>query len=155
MRILGALFLLVVAAASADAQVLGYGVAGPATSMGFVNHSRITFNVAGGAEAVAADVVGLGGELGFFNRLIVGSANASLHLAGVSRAKVSPFVTAGYSRLGIGDGEGAFSAFNAGAGVQGWFSDRAGVRIEVRDHLRPGDRGVTQYWSLRLGVVFR
>jgi hypothetical protein len=137
------------------AQGLGYAVAGPATTMGFVTHSRTTVNVAAGGEVVAADRVGIGGEFGLFNRLIVGSANATVHLAGVSQSKVSPFVTGGYSRMGIGDGEGAFSAFNVGAGLHVWTGDRVGLRFELRDHLRPDDRGTTQYWSLRAGIAFR
>ena len=65
------------------------------------------------------------------------------------------FVTGGYSRLGIGDGEGAFSAFNFGGGVQVWRGDHAGLRVEFRDHLRHDDRGNTHYWSIRAGVAFR
>jgi hypothetical protein len=137
------------------AQGLAYGVAGPATTMGFVNHSRITVNAAGGGEVVAADRVAVGGEVGFFNRLIAGSANATVHLGGVKNSRLSPFVTGGYTRMGIGDGEGAFSAWNVGAGAHFWFGDRMGLRVELRDHLRPDDRGTTQYWSLRAGLAFR
>jgi hypothetical protein len=164
MRTLLALLFVTFFVSAANAQVLGYGVAGPATTMGFVNHSRITFNAAGGVDVAIADRVGVGGELGFFNRLIVGSANATLHLGNresLSRrslgggGKVSPFVTAGYSRFGIGDGEGGFSAFHAGAGAHVWLGDRAGLRLEIRDHLRPDDRGLTQYWSARVGIVLR
>ena len=64
-------------------------------------------------------------------------------------------MTAGYSRLGIGDGEGAFSAFNVGAGLHYWPTDHVGFRMEVRDHFRPDDRGTTQYWSVRAGIAFR
>ena len=155
MRALAAFSFVVLLASSASAQGLGYAVAGPATTMGFVNHSRITFNAAGGGEAIVGDVVGVGGEAGFFNRLIVGSVNTTVHLAGVSTAKFSPFVTAGYSRLGIGDGEGAFSAFNIGAGLHYWGTDHIGFRAEIRNHLRPDDRGTTQYWSVRAGIAFR
>jgi hypothetical protein len=155
MRIFAAFSFVVLCAATANAQALGYGVAGPATTMGFVSHSRITFNAAGGGEVVAADAIGVGGEFGFFNRLIVGSANATVHLGGVADTKFSPFVTAGYSRLGIGDGEGAFSAFNVGGGFHYWATDHLGFRAELRDHVRPDDRGATHYWSVRLGIAFR
>ena len=155
MRILAAFSFVVLFAATASAQGLGYAVAGPATTMGFVSHSRITFNAAGGGEAVFGDVVGIGGEADFFNRLIVASGSATVHLAGVSTAKFSPFITAGYSRLGIGDGEGAFSALNLGAGFHYWGTDHVGFRAEIRDHLRPDDRGATQYWSARVGIAFR
>ena len=155
MRTLFAVCFVTLFAAHANAQVSGYVAAGPATTMGFVNHSRITFNAAGGAEAIFGDRAGVGGELGLFNRLVVGSANATIYLAGASGAGVSPFVTAGYSRLGIGDGEGAFSAFNAGAGLHFWPGDHVGIRLELRDHVRPDDRGTTHYWSARVGIAFR
>ena len=155
MRILAAFSFVLLLAASARAQALGYGVAGPATTTGFANHSRITFNAAGGGEAVVGDAIGIGGEAGFFNRLIVGSANATVHFGGVSGAKFAPFITAGYSRLGIGDGEGAFSAFNAGAGFHYWGTDHIGFRAEICDRIRPDDRGATNYWSARVGIAFR
>jgi hypothetical protein len=140
-------------ATTANAQIQGYAVAGPATTMGFVNHSRITFNAAGGGEVLLGEYFAAGGEGGFFNRLITASANASLHLGASDR--VSPFVTTGYSKLGIGDGEGAFNAWNLGGGIDAWIGDRAGVRFELRDHIRPDDRGATHYWAFRVGVVFR
>jgi hypothetical protein len=122
--------------------------------MGFVNHSRITFNAAGGGEVFLAKYFAVGGEGGFFNRLITASGNASLHVVDASD-RLSPFVTGGYSRLGIGDGEGSFSAWNIGAGADAWIGDRAGIRFELRDHIRPDDRGATHYWAFRVGVVFR
>ena len=157
MRTLAAFSLVLFVASAAQAQVLGYAVAGPATTMGFVNHSRITFNAAGGAEVRTGHHVGIGGEAGLFNRLLVGSANLTLHFQDQAHRRngVHPFVTAGYSQLGIGDGEGAFSAFNLGAGLHFWPSDHAGVRIDIRDHLRPDDRGATHYWSARIGIAFR
>jgi len=137
------------------AQGLGYAEGGLAGVSGFFRSSAGSIHAGGGAEVVVADRIGIGGELGFFNRLIVGSANATVHFGGVASARLSPFVTAGYSRLGIGDGEGAFSALNVGAGLHYWAADRVGFRVEFRDHFRPDDRGTTQYWSLRAGIVFR
>ena len=134
-------------AGAAHAQGLGYAIAGPAGTSGFVN-SNTTFHAAGGAEIVAADRAGVGGEFGFFNRLIVGSANGVVRFG-------PAFITGGYSRMGIGDGEGAFSAINFGGGAHFWSSGRAGLRVEFRDHLRRDDRGNTHYWSIRAGVSFR
>ena len=134
-------------AATVEAQVLGYGIAGPAGTSGFIN-TNTTFHAAGGVEIVAADRAGVGGEFGFFNRLIVGSANGVVRFGNV-------FLTGGYSRMGIGDGEGAFSAFNVGGGVNAWMGDHAGLRVEFRDHVRTDDRGNTHYWSIRAGVAFR
>ena len=137
------------------AQGLGYAEGGLAGVSGFFGRWSDSFHVGGGGEAVVADHLGVGGEFGFLNRLVVGSANATIHFTGVRTAKFSPFVTAGYSRMGIGDGEGAFSALNVGGGAQLWLSDHAGIRFEFRDHLRPDDRGTVQYWSARVGVAVR
>jgi len=84
MRTLLITTLVTLAASAANAQVLGYGVAGPATTMGFVNHSRITFNAAGGGEVFLAKYFAVGGEGGFFNRLITASGNTSLHVVDAS-----------------------------------------------------------------------
>lgn len=135
------------------AQAHGYAAGGIAGVSGFVP-GQATFHVAGGGDIVPTDHLGVGGEIGFFNRLITGSANVTFYPGGTAGV-VSPFLTGGYSRMGIGDGEGAFSAFNAGAGLHIWTGHRAGIRVELRDHFRPDDRGNTHYWSLRAGVVFR
>jgi hypothetical protein len=162
MRILVALAFVTLFAAHASAQGLGYAEGGPAGVNGYFGRWSDSFHVGGGAEIVAADHVGIGGEVGFFGRLVVASANATVHLGGVKNAKFSPFVTAGFSVFGIGDGEGAvdnlfgvFSAYNVGAGLHYWAADRVGFRVEFRDHFRPDDRGMTQYWSVRAGIAFR
>ena len=155
MRILAAFSFVLILATAANAQGLAYAEGGLAGVSGFFGDMSGSFHVAGGGEVVAANRIGIGGELGFFNRLIVGSGNVTAHLGGVRDATVSPFITGGYTRMGIGDGEGAFSAWNVGAGLHYWATERAGLRLEFRDHFRPDSRGTTQYWSARVGVVFR
>src|SRR5215510_11446933 len=92
-------------AGTAHAQVLGYGVAGPAGAMGFVNGRGFTFNAAGGGEVFLGKYFTVGGEGGLFDRLVVGSANAAVHVGGErsssrrSLGEVGPFFTAGYSRM--------------------------------------------------------
>ena len=155
MRILAALSFVVLIASSVNAQGLGYVEGGLAGVHGFFGQWSDSTHVGGGGEAVIADHVGVGAEVGFFNRLIVLSPNATVHLGGVANAKFSPFVTAGYSWMGIGDGEGMFDAYNIGAGFNYWAGDRVAFRMEFRDHFRPDDRGTVQYWSVRAGVSFR
>jgi hypothetical protein len=87
----------------------------------------------------------------------VRSANGVYHFqpstaSPVSR-RVSPFVTGGYTRFS--NGEGAFNAWNFGAGADVWLKPRVGLRLDFRDHVRPDARGEVQYWTLRAGVVFR
>lgn len=138
----------------AFAQGLAYAEGGLAGVSGFFGRWSDSFHVGGGGEFVAGDRVGIGGEVGFFNRLIVGSANATVYPVRAS-ARFSPFVTGGITRMGIGDGEGGFQAFNIGAGLHYWAGEHVGFRTEFRDHIRPGDRGPTQYCSVRAGVVVR
>ena len=143
-------------AASAQAQGLGYvegGLAGLVDP--FPGNRSDSFHAGGGGEVVAADRLGVGGEIGFFSRLITASGNATLHLTPLSTQKAGAFITGGYSRFGIGDGEGGFNAWNIGAGAHVWFGDRTGLRLEFRDHIRPDERGTTQYWSIRAGIAFR
>lgn len=146
--------LITLAAVSADAQVLGYGVAGPAGAMGFVDTRALTINAAGGAEVFLAKYVAVGAEGGFFDRLISVSVNGALHVVSDSD-RMAPFITAGYTKMGISDGEGSFDAWNVGAGADAWLGRHAGIRFELRDHIRPDHRGTTHYWSFRAGVVFR
>ena len=139
--------------ASADAQVHGYAIAGPAGANGFVNTRNITFHAAAGAEVFLGKYASIGGEGGFFDRLITVSVDGALHVS--DGTKMSPFLSAGYTRLGVADGEGGFDAWNVGAGADAWLGRHAGIRFELRDHVRPDHRGATNYWSFRTGVVFR
>ena len=52
--------MLLLIAGAAEAQAIGYGIAGPAGTSGFVN-TNTTFHAAGGVEVVAAETIGAGG----------------------------------------------------------------------------------------------
>ncbi|MGH9838298.1 MAG: hypothetical protein ACREEM_05905 [Blastocatellia bacterium] len=135
----------------------GYGFIGPAA---FTTDSDnlITYGV--GGEGLLAGGFGVGAELaGFARRGRVDngfgtlSANASYHFlnAGKSR-KLAPFATGGFSlffprtpNVGI----------NVGGGVNYWFKERLGLRVEVRDHyLFHADGGINVV-GVRFGVAFR
>jgi hypothetical protein len=145
----------------AAAQALGYGIAGPAGYSGFFGSSGPAIHAAGGGEVLAKGQVGGGGEFGILAGpsagVFVASANAVVHFVPSQptpiRRRLSPFVTAGYTRMS--SGEGAFDGWNAGAGADIWLKPRVGLRIEFRDHVRSDDRGSVQYWAFRAGVVFR
>jgi hypothetical protein len=153
MRSLLVITLLAISAAAADAQVIGYGIAGPAGAAGFVNTRRLTGHAAGGAEVFLGKYFAVGGEGGLFDRLITVSVNGAIHATG--EEGMVPFLTAGYTRLGVSDGEGGADAWNIGAGADAWLSKHAGIRFELRDHIRLDDRGKTHYWSLRAGIAIR
>jgi hypothetical protein len=143
-------------ASPAGAQVVGYGVAGPAGLSGFYRTSAANGHVAGGVEVLAGGRVGGQGEFGAIGGsgglLFVTSGNGVVRLAPWD-VKVSPFVTGGYTRMS--SGEGAFDAWNVGAGADVWLKPRVGLRLELRDHVRPDSRGTVHYWTLRAGVSFR
>jgi hypothetical protein len=156
MRILLPVLFVTLFATHSFAQGLGYAGGGLAGVSGFFGRWSTAFHAGAGAEVVANDHIGFGGEIGFFDRFLVGSGNVTLHLKSPTResgSTFSPFVTGGVSRFGIGDGE--FTAVNVGAGFNYWAAERVGFRMEFRDHFRPDDRGTTQYWSVRAGIAFR
>lgn len=156
-RVLAAL-LLCATARAAEAQALGYGIAGPAGVSGFFSSSGLQLHAAGGAELLAGGRVGGGGELGVLagsgGGLWVSSVNGVFHVVPVTRGeKVSPFLSGGYTYMS--SGEGSFNAWNLGGGADVWFKAHVGFRAEFRDHVRPDDRGTVHYWAIRAGVVFR
>jgi hypothetical protein len=156
-RVLVALALCALARA-ADAQALGYAIAGPAGYTGFFSSSAGLVHAAGGGELLAGGRLGAGGELGLLGGsggvLFVTSVNGVYHGYRITDArKVQPFLTGGYTRMS--SGEGSFNAWNVGGGVDIWPKKHVGIRVEYRDHIRPDDRGTVHYWAIRGGVVFR
>ena len=106
-------------ASTSNAQGLGYVVAGLAGFSGFYGSSASSVHAAGGAEGLVAGRFGFAGEVGAFantsSALLVASVNGAFHASSqLSDRRVVPFVTAGYSHFGSGDG--SFSAWNAGVG---------------------------------------
>jgi len=146
-------FLVSTGGPPALTQTAGYGVAGPAGVSGFFG-SNVSGHAVGGGEFVLPVGVGIGGEAGLLDSLGLLSLNGSLHI-GRDRAaqKLSPFVTAGYTWMG--SGEGSFNAWNVGAGANYWLGRRVGVRMDFRDHIRPDRRGTVQYWTVRAGIAVR
>jgi hypothetical protein len=151
----------VITAHPAGAQALGYGIAGPAGYVGFFgNSSALSLHAAGGVEILSGGRVGGAGEFGMlaspYSGLWVTSANGVFHFvpsARTPRNRTSPFVSGGYTRMS--SGEGAFDAWNIGGGADVWLKPRVGLRLELRDHIRPDRRGDVHYWAFRAGVVFR
>jgi hypothetical protein len=81
---------------------------------------------------------------------VIGSINGSYHLFRSSPRKVKPFVTAGFG--GAASGDGSVGLVNFGGGLNYWFRDRLGLRVEVRDQVDT-DFDVHQV-SLRVGITF-
>jgi hypothetical protein len=144
---------LVTSVTGAGAQGLGYVVAGPSRVSGFFSPPT-ALHAAGGGEALFGGSVGIGGEVGLLatsgSVIWVASGNGVLHIPSRRR---SPFVTGGYTRTG--GGEGGFNAWNVGGGVDLWATERLGLRLDLRDHIRDDFRGTVHYWTVRGGLVFR
>ena len=79
--------------------------------------------------------------------------NGGVHFVQDGGQRLVPYVSGGYFRWSSGEGD--FDGVNIAGGMDYWFKQRIGMRMEVRDHIRPDSRGTVQYWSFRLGVVFR
>jgi hypothetical protein len=155
-----ALAAVIAPARPAAAQIVVYGIAGPAGFNGFFGGSAASVHAAGGGEVLAGGRVGGGGEFGMLagtgGGLFVTSANAVFHVAprtGTPGSRLSPYVSGGYSRLS--SGEGSFNAWNVGVGTDVWVKPRVGLRVEFRDHVRPDSRGAVHYWAIRAGVALR
>jgi len=114
----------------------------------------------GGGEALVYKGLGVGGEIGyltpwqsFSSGLGVLSADGSYHFLPRKRdAKVVPFVTGGYT-LFFRSGSG--NLFNFGGGINYWFRQRVGLRLEFRDHVWPSSYQTEHYWGFRIGLAFR
>jgi hypothetical protein len=146
---------LAAAAQSKDHHGQGYFFVAPTTTTagGFGLH------IGGGGEGLVYKGLGVGGEIGYIgaarelNRGIgVLSPNVSYNFTNASKSgKLAPFVTSGYSLL---IGSDALHAVNVGGGVNWWFKDHLGLRLEFRDHvaLRFGS---THIFGVRIGLAFR
>lgn len=149
---------LVASASRAEAQVSGHAIAGPAAYSGFFGSSVSALHGAAGGQYVIGLCLGISGEYGILGNsgggLILYSVNGVCQLPGLgSDGRIAPFLTTGYSNLS--NGEGTFHAWNVAAGTDVWLKRRVGVRVEVRDHVRPDRRGDVHYWSFRGGIVIR
>lgn len=132
----------------------GYGFVAPLVS----NYGDTGVQAGFGGEGLVYKGLGVGGEVsylklgGYTYGLGAVSPNASYHFRGLTKdGKWVPFVTGGYSlyfRNGVAHG------LNFGGGVNYWFKERVGLRVEVRDQVLPFD-GTLHYVGFRAGISFR
>ena len=147
MRTLLAVIFVTVFATHADGQGLAYAEGGPAGFSDFAGRGSNTFHVAGGGEGIVAGRVGVGGEIGFFQRVITASGNATFHLTPPSSRKPAPSSPAATRGSGSSTVKAASTPGTSAWARNVWLGDHAGLRVELRDHIRPDARGATQYWS--------
>jgi hypothetical protein len=77
------------------------------------------------------------------------SVNGSYHLNRSRHAKLSPFVTGGYT---LAFRAGHANLANFGGGVTWWLAGHAGIRLEIRDYVWPGGQHSPQ---ALVGLSFR
>ncbi len=118
-----------------------------------------TAQVGGGAEGLVYKGLGVGAELGYLtpwrafgDGIGVFSPDVSFHFLPRRReGKVVPFVNGGYTLLFR---SGHANGLNFGGGVNYWFRDHVGLRLEFRDQVQL--QGITvHYVGFRVGLVFR
>jgi hypothetical protein len=112
-----------------------------------------------GGEGLVHKGLGIGGEIGYLGPARglqegVGlfSANGSYHFKNASASgKLVPFVTGGYSLIFR---EGKANGVNFGGGVNYWFREAVGLRLEFRDQVFTLGE-TTHYYGFRIGLAFR
>ncbi|MEW6131024.1 MAG: hypothetical protein AB1757_28595 [Acidobacteriota bacterium] len=134
-----------------ERQAWGYLFAGAGGSSDGV----ALWQVGGGGDGLMHKGLGIGGELSVIAAGDGGSGGvgvASVNLSGhFNRAnKAQPFITGGAT---VAFSIGAAGGGNVGGGVQYWFKDRVGLRIEARDYIFSSDR--YNLFLVRVGISFR
>ena len=153
------LFVLLPVAAvaqSGDRRGQGYAFVAPTTSSG----GGFGLHIGAGGEGLVYKGLGVGGEVGYIGlaRGLSGGAgilspNVSYNFRSASKSgKFVPFVTGGYSAV-IGSG-GVGTAINFGGGMNWWFKERVGLRLEVRDHIPPQVPSI-HIVGVRIGLALR
>lgn len=146
------------AQASREHRGYGYGFAAPGASI-VDGGANATLHLGAGGERLVYKGLGVGGEIGYVGSMTgmgsgfgVGSASASYQFRNAtSSGKLDPFITGGYS---VGFRGEATSGFNVGGGVNYWFKERVGLRMEVRDHIFPEFSNLNVI-GVRVGITFR
>ena len=150
------LMALCAAASAQNSNGYVFFAPGGVTSEG---HTSMTLHMGAGGEGIIGKGIGVGAEIGalgpreqFSSAIGVFSPNGYYHFRRQPGQKLDPFVTGGYTLLFRG---GHANLFNVGGGVNYWFHERIGLRLELRDHVWRDSSGTAQYWGVRLGLTFK
>ena len=136
----------------------GYVVVAPG-EISAAGHSQRSYQFGGGVERLLERGIGAAAELrgvvpgsgSARNSVGILSINGSYHF--LRDGKLDPFATAGYSLLFR---DFTANMFNYGGGLNYWFQDNLGIRIEIRDHVRSGGAApAIHYWGIGIGLTFR
>jgi hypothetical protein len=161
-RLISTLFVLVFLPALAFAQASdyskghGYAYFAPGASS---PSSGAYAHVGAGGEGFFTRNLGAAAELGYLTPMRSwsdGIGTLSPNFVARFRAKdrdhkLEPFVTGGYTLFFR---SGTASGVNFGGGVNYWFNDNVGLRLEVRDNVWT-QYATIHYVGFRVGVTFR
>jgi len=152
--VLPILALATLTASAGMAQTHGYVFVAPGAVSGS-NNSSALIHLGVGGEYVFRNTYGAGAEVGFIGRSNLDSAGMA-SINGYYHFKHdrpwAPFVTGGYSNV--------FELFqsdslaNIGGGINYWYKDHMGFKLEVRDHFSTGTRSAN-YLEFRFGFNFK
>lgn len=134
------------------AQTHGYVFVAP----GFAHADQQTLgliHLGVGGEYVFRNTYGAGAEIGLVGRTDLGAAGIA-SLNGYYHFKHdrpwAPFVTAGYTN--VFELFSGTSMANIGGGINYWYKDHLGFKLEFRDHFGSGN---INYAEFRFGVSFK
>jgi len=143
-----------VAGQDQNSRAQGYAFIAPGNSFG-----TSTLHFGGGGECDLYKGLGFGVELGYMaptkslrGGIGILSPNGRYAFRYFDDSKLIPYITAGYSLLFR---SGTANAFNYGGGVDYWFADKVGLKVEFRDHLVFNCRRDCHAYQIRLGFSFR
>ncbi len=147
-------FLALFTATAMMAQSHGYVFVAPgAASVNGTSAGLIHLGV--GGEAVLPMGIGAGAELGFLGSTSL-DALGSLSLNGYYHfhrdGSWKPFATAGYSNFFTFTGHQNLA--NIGGGVNYWYRDHVGIKLEFLDHFSTGTNSAN-YAEFRFGFDFK
>ncbi len=148
------LFLTLIGAGAMMAQSHGYVFVAPgAANIGGTSAALIHLGI--GGEAVLPMGIGAGAELGFLGRTsldVLGTASLNGYYHFNRGGSWKPFATAGYSNFFTITGHNNLA--NIGGGLNYWYKDHMGIKLEVRDHFSTGTNSAN-YLEFRFGFDFK
>jgi hypothetical protein len=146
--------LALITASAIMAQSHGYVFVAPgAASAGGDTAGLVHLGI--GGEAVVPMGIGAGAELGFLGRTsldALGTASLNGYYHFNRRSTWAPFVTAGYSNFFTLTGHTNLANF--GGGVNYWYKEHLGIKLEFLDHFSTGTNSAN-YAEFRFGFNFK
>ncbi len=136
------------------AQTHAYLFVAPGVGSG-TNNSSGLIHLGGGGEYVFPMRVGVGAEVGFLGRTsldVLGTASLNGYYHFQRNGSWAPFVTGGYSNFFTFTGHSNLANF--GGGVNYWYKDHLGIKLEFLDHLSTGTNSAN-YAEFRFGFNFK